>query len=446
MTRRGMDPRDGGRGAFRREPSWPPASPRTRRPHRLTNRITRSSWRRSRPAARPARPGAGHARARHRRRQPARHRARQAAARGDSHARCSALIEQYATGWRRGSIRSPTTSRRAPTDGRAVRVRRRGKVSFKAPIKYPWNLMAASANYKAHAEGMGAAGRGDSRAGARSRRGPAGRASGPGRVRRHGRRAHRPVRDAPIMFAKSPRSCIIDPGEPFYIVDGRGRTDYEGELAIIMGPRPGVSRCRASSALDYVFGYSIMQDLSDRGSERLREVTMFPGANWFDGKSIDRAAPFGPVIVPKEFMPKAPSDLRITTKLNGTIVQDARTSKLIWSEAAPRCLHHLAHDALPRRRHHHRHAGRHRHGAAEVPEARRRGHDRGRGHRHADDAVQGAVGEAGLRDAAIAQRPFGREAARLRLAGMAGSLRSPGRPLGFASRGVRDQSSIGERE
>ena len=140
-----------------------------------------------------------------------------------------------------------------------------------------------------------------------------------------------PDRDAPIMFAKSPRSCIIDPDEPFYIVDGRGRTDYEGELAIIMGPRPAY-RIPRERALDYVFGYSIMQDVSDRGSERLREVTMFPGANWFDGKSIDRAAPFGPVIVPKEFMPKGPSDLRMVTRVNGEVMQDARTSNLIWSE------------------------------------------------------------------------------------------------------------------
>ncbi len=140
-----------------------------------------------------------------------------------------------------------------------------------------------------------------------------------------------PDRDAPILFAKSPRSCIIDPNEPFYIVDGRGRTDYEAELAIIMGPRPAY-RVARESAMDYVFGYSIMQDLSDRGSEKLREVTMFPGTNWFDGKSLDRGAPFGPVIVPKEFLPRGPSDLRITTKLNGTVVQDARTSNLIWSE------------------------------------------------------------------------------------------------------------------
>ncbi len=206
-------------------------------------------------------------------------------------------------------------------------------VKVLAPIKYPWNLMAASANYKAHAEGMGVAGAGPSTPPSAAPAAPAGGATRPPATGFDASAAARvvPDRDAPILFAKSPRSCIIDPDEPFYIVDGRGRTDYEAELAIIMGPRPAY-RVARESAMDYVFGYSIMQDLSDRGSEKLREVTMFPGTNWFDGKSIDRGAPFGPVIVPKEFLPKGPSDLRITTKLNGTVVQDARTSNLIWSE------------------------------------------------------------------------------------------------------------------
>lgn len=199
-------------------------------------------------------------------------------------------------------------------------------VKVRAPVKYPWNLMAASANYKAHAQGMGEVGAGQGSAPPQAGARPAAGfdASAADRIV--------PDRDAPIMFAKSPRSCIIDPDEPFYIVDGRGRTDYEGELAVIMGPRPAY-RVPKERAMDYVFGYSIMHDLSDRGSEKLRDVTMFPGTNWFDGKSIDRAAPFGPVIVPKEFMPKVPSDLRITTKVNGTLVQDSRTSNLIWSEA-----------------------------------------------------------------------------------------------------------------
>ena len=218
-----------------------------------------------------------------------------------------------------------------------------------APIKYPWNLMAASANYKAHAEGMGVAGAGARRAARRPPRPRRRRARPPAGFDATAADRVVPDRDAPIMFAKSPRSCIIDPNEPFYIVDGRGRTDYEGELAIIMGPRPAY-RVPRERALDYVFGYSIMQDLSDRGSERLREVTMFPGTNWFDGKSIDRAAPFGPVIVPKEFMPKGPSDLRMITRVNGEVMQDARTSNLIWSEPHLVAYVTLAHDALSRRR------------------------------------------------------------------------------------------------
>jgi 2-keto-4-pentenoate hydratase/2-oxohepta-3-ene-1,7-dioic acid hydratase in catechol pathway len=141
-----------------------------------------------------------------------------------------------------------------------------------------------------------------------------------------------PDRDAPIMFAKSPRSCIIDPNEPFYIVDGRQRTDYEGELAVVMGPRPAY-RIPRERAHDYVFGYTVAQDISDRGSERLREVSMFAGANWFDGKSIEGAAPMGPAIVPKEFLPKAPGSLKITTKVNGVTKQDATTAELIWDEA-----------------------------------------------------------------------------------------------------------------
>lgn len=202
-------------------------------------------------------------------------------------------------------------------------------VTVRAPIKYPWNLIAASANYKAHAQGMGQAGAGQAApapaASSAAPRPAAGfDASAADRIV--------PDRDAPILFAKSARSGIIDPNEPFYIVDGRTRTDYEAELAVVMGPRPAY-RVPREQALDYVFGYSIMQDISDRGSERLREVTMFPGTNWFDGKSLDRAAPFGPVIVPKEFLPQGPSDFRITTTVNGTLVQDSRTSNLIWSEA-----------------------------------------------------------------------------------------------------------------
>jgi len=59
---------------------------------------------------------------------------------------------------------------------------------------------------------------------------------------------------------------------------------------------------------------------------------MFPGPNWFDGKSTNRGAPFGPFIVPKEFLPNH-ENLRIVTRVNGTVMQDQTTADLIWNEA-----------------------------------------------------------------------------------------------------------------
>lgn len=194
-------------------------------------------------------------------------------------------------------------------------------VSIQAPIKYPWNIVAAAANYKAHATGM-ATDRGASseQQAAAPRRG----GFDPSRVA-----DIVPERDAPVMFAKSPRSCIIGSGEPYYIPPGRDRIDWEGEMAIIIGkPAYLVSN---EDAHDYVFGYSIMYDMSDRGG-RTREVSMFPGPNWFDSKSTNRCAPFGPFIVPKEFLDNF-DRLRLVTRVNGKVMQDQTTADLIWDEA-----------------------------------------------------------------------------------------------------------------
>ncbi len=195
------------------------------------------------------------------------------------------------------------------------------KARVKAPIMYPSNLLAIAANYRAHAEGMGAAGQ----------RPDSGAQAGPTTAGFNANAASQivPDRDAPIFFAKSPRSCVIGPGEPYYIPDGRDRTDWEGELAIVVGRRSYmVPRDRTH---DIVFGYTIMYDVSDRGGKPRRQVTMFPGTNWFEGKSMDRAAPMGPFIVPKEFLPNA-NRLHLVTKVNGVVKQDANTSEMIWDE------------------------------------------------------------------------------------------------------------------
>ncbi len=181
------------------------------------------------------------------------------------------------------------------------------KVSFKAPIKYPYNLLCAAANYRSHAGEMFA--RGSAQAQAANEIDP--------------------DKSDPVFFAKSPRSCIIDPGDAFIMPPGR-HIDWEGELAIVIGKAAlNVPEARAH---DYVFGYSVMYDVSDRGGEGRPQNGMFAGPNWFSGKSRDRAAPFGPVIVPKEFLPNHAS-LRIVTKVNGVVKQDGNTRDLIWDEA-----------------------------------------------------------------------------------------------------------------
>ena len=242
------------------------------------------------------------------------------------------------------------------------------KVSIKAPIKYPANLLAAAANYRSHANEM--FGRGAP--------GAAANEIDPDKV-------------DPVMFAKSPRSCIIDPNEPFFIPPGRN-IDWEGELAIIIGKT--ALNVTEAKAHDYVFGYSIMFDVSDRGGTGRQTSTQFQGPNWFAGKSRDRGAPFGPFIVPKEFA-AYPTHLRIVTKVNGVTKQDGNSKDLIWDEAHLVRYSVVDSHALSRRRDFERHARRRRHGAqaAGISQARRRGDDRDRRHRDVDDADAGGGGD-----------------------------------------------------
>jgi len=180
-------------------------------------------------------------------------------------------------------------------------------VSVKAPIKYPYNLLAIAANYKLHAGEM----------------------FPPGSPQQKAAEEADPDKEDPVFFAKSPRSCIIDPGDTYVLPPNRN-IDWEGELAIIIAkPAYNVTEAQAH---DYVFGYSIMYDLSDRGGPGRPLTGMFPGTNWFRGKSRDRSAPFGPFILPKEFAPNPPH-FRILTKVNGVVKQDGNTQHLIWDEA-----------------------------------------------------------------------------------------------------------------
>src|SRR4029077_12575964 len=86
------------------------------------------------------------------------------------------------------------------------------KVAIKAPIKYPYNILAVAANYKLHAGEM----------------------FPPGSPQQKAANEADQDKEDPVFFAKSPRSCIIDPDESYAIPPGRN-IDWEGELAIVIG-------------------------------------------------------------------------------------------------------------------------------------------------------------------------------------------------------------------
>ncbi|MBD9541437.1 fumarylacetoacetate hydrolase family protein [Ensifer sp. ENS04] len=132
----------------------------------------------------------------------------------------------------------------------------------------------------------------------------------------------------PEFFVKT-ADCVIGPGE-FIVHDGQltAKLDCETELAIVIG-RPG-RHIRVDQALDHVFGYTIVNDVTARD----RQVRRGPGGMvWYDlarGKAFDTSAPLGPVIVTADEIGD-PQSLRISTRINGELRQSSSTTEMIWS-------------------------------------------------------------------------------------------------------------------
>jgi 2-keto-4-pentenoate hydratase/2-oxohepta-3-ene-1,7-dioic acid hydratase in catechol pathway len=130
----------------------------------------------------------------------------------------------------------------------------------------------------------------------------------------------KPVPQKPVLFSKL-TSAIVGPGDPIVHPRATGELDYEGELAVIIG-RTG-KHISEQKALDHVFGYSIMNDVSARDLQRTE-------AHWVRAKGGDTFGPFGPCIVTADEIPD-PQALAIRTLLNGEAVQDSTTSEMIFS-------------------------------------------------------------------------------------------------------------------
>jgi len=129
----------------------------------------------------------------------------------------------------------------------------------------------------------------------------------------------------PYFFTKF-SNAIIGPEDYILIPKELKRTDYEGEIGIVIGKR--AKNVRKEDAMDYVFGFTVVNDVSFRDYQ-FPEVHPY-GLNWVMGKSLDTGLPVGPWIVTKDEI-KDFYSLRIITRLNGTIVQDGTTRDMIFS-------------------------------------------------------------------------------------------------------------------
>jgi 2-keto-4-pentenoate hydratase/2-oxohepta-3-ene-1,7-dioic acid hydratase in catechol pathway len=123
----------------------------------------------------------------------------------------------------------------------------------------------------------------------------------------------------PLMFLKPP-SALIAPGEAIRRPAGYARVDYEGELGVVIAKR--TSRTSKERALEAVLGYCCVNDVT------VRELQQKDG-QWARAKGFDTFCPVGPRVVSG----LDPRDLRITTRVNGVIKQDSRTSDLIFDVA-----------------------------------------------------------------------------------------------------------------
>jgi 2-keto-4-pentenoate hydratase/2-oxohepta-3-ene-1,7-dioic acid hydratase in catechol pathway len=127
--------------------------------------------------------------------------------------------------------------------------------------------------------------------------------------------------DNPYLFLKSP-TTVVGARDDVIVPRGREQIDWECEFAVVVGkPAKNVP---VASAADYVFGYSIEFDVSDRGGRGDRK--MGGGPDWLVQKNHDTFGPIGPFIVPKEFVPE-PTNVRHYFTLNGEIKQDSNTGR-----------------------------------------------------------------------------------------------------------------------
>jgi 2-keto-4-pentenoate hydratase/2-oxohepta-3-ene-1,7-dioic acid hydratase in catechol pathway len=140
----------------------------------------------------------------------------------------------------------------------------------------------------------------------------------------HAREGGHEVPDEPVLFAKA-SSSVLGPGADIIYPQGVQRLDPELELGVVIGRRGRF--VREAEALDYVAGYTIVNDVTARDVQRRDQERKWP---WFRSKSFDTFCPMGPYLVLQDEITD-PQQLELTLRVNGEMRQHSTTAKMIFS-------------------------------------------------------------------------------------------------------------------
>ncbi len=128
----------------------------------------------------------------------------------------------------------------------------------------------------------------------------------------------------PYCFVKLP-SCVVGPGDDVILPHNVQKPDWELELSVVIGKK--ARHVSPETAMDHVAGFAIVNDVTARDHVFRRDGSAI-GADWLSGKCFPTFLPFGPLIVPKAFVPD-PYDLTIRLAVNGTTYQDESTRDMM---------------------------------------------------------------------------------------------------------------------
>jgi 2-keto-4-pentenoate hydratase/2-oxohepta-3-ene-1,7-dioic acid hydratase in catechol pathway len=138
--------------------------------------------------------------------------------------------------------------------------------------------------------------------------------------RKHAIEAGLQIPNEPVIFFKS-TTAIVGPNDNLVIPRNSKKTDYEVELAIVIGKR--ASYVEKANALEYIAGYMLHNDYSER------EYQLERGGQWTKGKGCDTFAPLGPFLATRDEVSDT-HDLDIWQKVNGKLMQQGNTGDMIF--------------------------------------------------------------------------------------------------------------------